>query len=45
MARDSKNAAFKDQIFYALGLVALNNNQKQEAKVYLTKICFFLNIK
>lgn len=41
MARDSKNAAFKDQIFYALGLVALNNNQKQEAKVYLTKSAFF----
>jgi hypothetical protein len=41
MARDSKNAAFKDQIFYALGLVDLNNNQKQEAKVYLTKSAFF----
>ena len=41
MARDSKNAAFKDQVFYALGLVALNNNQKQEAKVYLTKSAFF----
>ena len=41
MARDSKNAALKDQVFYALGLVALNNNQKQEAKVYLTKSAFF----
>ncbi|MCX6195712.1 MAG: hypothetical protein NTY55_03535 [Flavobacteriia bacterium] len=41
MARDSKNAAFKDQIFYASGLVDLNNNQKQEAKVYLTKSAFF----
>jgi hypothetical protein len=41
MARDSKNAAYKDQIFYALGLVDLNNNQKQEAKVYLTKSAFF----
>jgi hypothetical protein len=41
MARDSKNAAFKDQIFYALGLVDLNNNQKQEAKVYLTKSAFY----
>ena len=41
MARDSKNAAFKDQIFYALGLVELNNNQKQEAKEYLTKSAFY----
>ena len=41
MARDSKNAAFKDQIFYALGLVELNNNREQEAKDYLTKSAFF----
>ena len=41
MARDSKNAAFKDQIFYALGLVELNNNQKQEAKEFLTKSAFY----
>ncbi|MEN9914626.1 MAG: hypothetical protein RL528_1385 [Bacteroidota bacterium] len=41
MARDSKNAAFKDQIFYALGLVELNNNREQEAKECLTKSVFF----
>lgn len=41
MARDSKNAAFKDQIFYALGLVELNNNREQEAKECLTKSAFF----
>ena len=41
MARDSKNAAFKDQIFYALGLVELNNNRDQEAKECLTNSAFF----
>jgi hypothetical protein len=41
MIRDSKNAPFKDQIYYALGLIDLNNNHKQEAKEYLTKSTFF----
>ncbi len=41
MIRDSKNAAFKDQIYYALGLLELNNNHKQDAKVCLTKSAFF----
>lgn len=41
MIRDSKNAAFKDQIYYALGLLELNNNHKQEAKECLTKSAFF----
>lgn len=41
MIRDSKNAAFKDQIYYALGLIELNNNHKQEAKECLTKSAFF----
>jgi hypothetical protein len=41
MIRDSKNAAFKDQIYYAMGLIELNNNHKQEAKECLTKSAFF----
>ena len=41
MIRDSKNAAFKDQIYYVLGLLELNNNHKQEAKECLTKSAFF----
>ena len=41
MARDSKNAAFKDQIFYALGMVELNNNREQDAKECLIKSAFF----
>ena len=41
MIRDSKNAAFKDQIYYALGLLELNNNHKQDAKECLTKSAFF----
>ena len=45
MARDSKNAAFKDQIFYALGLVELNNNREQEAKECLTKSAFSLALQ
>ena len=41
MLRDAKNAPFKDQIYYALASVELNNNEKAQAKVFLTNSAFF----
>lgn len=43
MLRDSKNAQFKDQIYYSLALVELNHNEKVKAKEYLTKSAFYSN--
>ena len=37
MLRDEKNAEYKDQIYYALAALELNNGRKDIAKQYLTK--------
>ncbi|MBM3184764.1 MAG: hypothetical protein FJZ67_00550 [Bacteroidetes bacterium] len=41
MLRDSKNAPFKDQIYYSMALVELNKNNQNQAIVYLTKSTFY----
>ncbi len=41
MLRDSKNAPFKDQIYYSMALVELNRNEKSKAKEYLTQSTFY----
>lgn len=41
MLRDSKNAAFKDQIYYSMALVELNKNEREKAIIYLTKSTFY----
>lgn len=41
MLRDSKNAPFKDQIYYSMALVELNKNERERAIVYLTKSTFY----
>jgi hypothetical protein len=41
MLRDSKNAPFKDQIYYSMALVELNKNQREHAIEYLTKSTFY----
>lgn len=41
MLRDAKNAPYKDQIYYSLAAVELNNNEKEKAKEYLTNSAFF----
>jgi hypothetical protein len=41
MLRDSKNAPFKDQIYYSMALVELNQNQREQAIIYLTKSTFY----
>jgi hypothetical protein len=41
MLRDSKNAPFKDQIYYSMALVELNKNQSEQALIYLTKSTFY----
>jgi tetratricopeptide (TPR) repeat protein len=41
MLRDSKNAPFKDQIYYSMALVELNKNQHEQATIYLTKSTFY----
>jgi hypothetical protein len=41
MLRDSKNAQFKDQIYYSMALVELNRNDKDQAVTYLTKSTFY----
>ena len=43
MLRDAKNAAFKDQIYFALAKVELNQNDKKQAKIYLTQSAFYSN--
>lgn len=41
MLRDSKNAPFKDQIYYSMALVELNKNEREQAIAYLTKSAFY----
>ena len=41
MLRDSKNAAFKDQIYYSMALVELRKNNRNQAIIHLTKSTFF----
>lgn len=41
MLRDSKNAQFKDQIYYSMALVEINRNEKNKAKEYLTQSTFY----
>ena len=41
MLRDSKNAPFKDQIYYSMALVELNKNKRDQAVIYLTKSTFY----
>ena len=41
MLRDSKNAPFKDQIYYSMALVELNKNRHEQALIYLTKSTFY----
>jgi hypothetical protein len=41
MLRDSKNAPFKDQIYYSMALVELNKNERENAVNYLTKSAFY----
>jgi tetratricopeptide (TPR) repeat protein len=43
MLRDAKNAAFKDQIYYALALMELNKGNKPLAKSHLTSSAFYSN--
>lgn len=43
MLRDGKNATFKDQIYFALARVELNQNNKKQAKIYLTQSAFYSN--
>ncbi len=43
MLRDAKNAAYKDQIYFALAKVELNRNDKKQAKIYLTQSAFYSN--
>lgn len=41
MLRDAKNAQFKDQIYYALADIELQNSNKPKAIDYLTKSAFY----
>jgi tetratricopeptide (TPR) repeat protein len=41
MLRDAKNAQFKDQIYYALADIELQENDKDQAIAYLHKSAFF----
>jgi len=43
MLRDAKNAPFKDQIYFALAKVELNQNNNKQAKIYLTQSAFYSN--
>ena len=43
MIKDSKNAPFKDQIYYALAKVSINRKDIPQAKIYLTKSAFYSN--
>ncbi len=43
MLRDAKNAPYKDQIYFALARVELNQNDKKQAKIYLTQSAFYSN--
>ena len=39
----TKNAQYKDQIYYALANLEINRNNKEQAKVYLTESAFYSN--
>lgn len=41
MSRESKNAEFKDQIYYALAEVAIQENKKEQGIVYLHRSTFY----
>ncbi len=41
MLKDAKNAEYKDQIYYALAEIDIQNNNIVEAKDYLTKSTFY----
>ncbi len=41
MLKDAKNSEFKDQIYYALADIELQNNNKPKAKEYLTLSAFY----
>lgn len=41
MLRDSKNAAYKDQIYYSMALVELNRNEREKAVMFLSKSTFY----
>lgn len=41
MLRDQKNAQFKDQIYYALAEMELQQNNKEQGVIYLTKSAFY----
>jgi hypothetical protein len=41
MLRDAKNSAYKDQIYYALADIELQNNNKPQAIEYLTQSAFY----
>ncbi len=41
MSRESKNAEFKDQIYYALAEIAIQENKKEQGIVYLHKSTFY----
>lgn len=41
MLRDAKNAEFRDQIYYALGMIELRENNEEKAMDHLTNAAFF----
>lgn len=41
MSRESKNAEFKDQIYYALAEIAIQENNKEKGIVYLHRSTFY----
>lgn len=41
MSRESKNAEFKDQIYYAMAEVAIQENKKEQGIVYLHRSTFY----
>ncbi len=43
MLKDSKNAPYKDQVYYALANLEINRGNKEIAKVYLTESAFYSN--
>jgi hypothetical protein len=41
MSRESKNAEFKDQIYYAMAEVAIQENKKEQGIIYLHRSTFY----
>ncbi len=41
MLRDAKNAEYKDQIYYGLAQIELNEGNREQGKVYLTQSAFY----